>query len=123
MVKGKKLLTSFGFAFEGVFHALKREQNFRLQMFVSMLVLVAGIFFQVSFVEMALIIGAICMVLITELANTAIEQIVDIIVSDHMHEAKLAKDVAAGMVLIAAFGSVLVGALIFVPKIFVLLTK
>ena len=123
MVQHKKLIASFGFAFEGLLHSFQRDQNFRVHLIIAVLIIAAGLFFNLSVLEMAVVIGAITIVFIAELANTAVEQIIDFIVSEHVQEAKRIKDVAAAMVLISAIGSVIIGALIFVPKIFTFLTK
>ncbi|MGI0059541.1 MAG: diacylglycerol kinase family protein, partial [Nitrosotalea sp.] len=84
---------------------------------VAILVILASIFFHVDPFEMGILGVMILLVIASEMINTAIEQMVDLITKEHRQEAKVAKDVAAGMVLVAAVGSVIVGILIFVPHI------
>lgn len=112
-----RLLRSFRFAFEGVLHALRFDQNLRIHFVVAFLVIIASIYFHVSPFEMGILGVMIVLVITTEMINTAIEQMVNLIITEHRKEAKIAKDVSAGMVLISAVGSIIVGILIFVPYI------
>ncbi|MGH7245367.1 MAG: diacylglycerol kinase family protein [Candidatus Levyibacteriota bacterium] len=111
------LIKSFKYAFEGVWYAIKYNQNLRVHIVVAILVILASIFFHVDPFEMGILGVMILLVIASEMINTAIEQMVDLITKEHRQEAKVAKDVAAGMVLVAAVGSVIVGILIFVPHI------
>lgn len=117
MVNHKKFVFAFGFAFEGLVHAFKRDQNIRIHILITIVVLTAAIFLNLNYLELSLIIGAITLVFIAELSNTAIEQIVDFMVKEHVPEAKYIKDVAAGFTLVAAIGAALIGIIIFFPKI------
>lgn len=121
MVHFQKLSFSFKYAFEGVMHALKYNQNLRIHFATATLVIIASIFFQVSAFEMGILGIMILLVICAEMINTAIEEMVNLIVTEHRKEAKIAKDVAAGMVLLTATGSVIVGILIFTPHILKLL--
>lgn len=112
-----QLIRSFVFAFEGVLHALRFDQNLRIHFIVAFFVILASIYFHVSPFEMGILGVMIILVITTEMINTAIEQMVNLIIQEHRKEAKIAKDVSAGMVLIAAVGSIIVGILIFVPYI------
>ena len=95
------LLHSFNWAFEGVVHALRSERNMWIHFGVAVLVLVAALFFSLSRLEVIALFVAISFVLITEMINTAIEHVVDIATDEHDPRAKIAKDVAAGAVLVA----------------------
>lgn len=117
MINFKKLIASFGHAFEGWMLIFRRDQNIRSHSLIAILVIAASIYFQIDPFEMAILMLTITMVLVAEFANTAIEQMVDLIVKEHMQEAKFVKDVAAGMVLVSAIGSIAVGILIFLPKL------
>ena len=106
---------SFGFAFEGLLFAWKKDQNLRVHAIVAIIVISASIILKVSTVEKSILGVMIILVISTEMINSAIEQMVDLITKEHRMEAKLAKDVASGMVFITAVGSVIVGILIFAP--------
>lgn len=117
MVYNKSLLNSFKYALEGIWHALKNNRNLRIAFFLASTVILLGLYFNVTFFEMIILIIAILLVILSEMINTAIEEMVNLITSEHRREAKIAKDVAAGMVLIAVLGSVIVGVQIFTPYI------
>ena len=84
---------------------------------MAILVIIASIVFHVNPFEMGILGVMILLVICTEMINTAIEEMVNFVTTEHKKEAKIAKDVAAGMVLISALGSIIVGILIFVPHI------
>lgn len=117
MTDQEKLLLSFRYAFEGIFWALRHNRNLRIHFVVAALVIVVSLLFQVNPFEMGILGVMILLVICAEMINTAIEQMVDFVVIEHKREAKIAKDVSAGMVLLTAIGSVIVGILIFVPHI------
>ncbi len=114
---GKSLLSSFRYALEGIWHALKYNRNLRIAFFVAMLVGLLGLFFQVTSLEMVILVIAILLVILSEMINTSLEEMVNLITNEHKKEAKIAKDVAAGMVLVATVGSVIIGSIIFTPYI------
>lgn len=115
MVEKRKLMKSFGFAFNGITHAIKNDQNFKIHLFFTVLVVAGSIFFDVNPFEMGILGIMILIVITTEMINTAIEHMVDLITSEYREDAKIAKDVSAGMVLIASVGALIVGFLIFTP--------
>lgn len=117
MLSITKLYYSFHYAFEGVKYAFKRDQNLRTHFITSFLVVCASIYFHVNAFEMGILGVMILLVISTEMINCAMEQMTDLITNEHRKEAKIAKDVAAGMVLLTATGSVIVGILIFTPHI------
>ena len=117
MFYNKSLIKSFVYAFEGIFYALNHNRNLRIHFIIAILVIIASIFFHVSPFEMGILGIMILLVITTEMINSSIEQMVDLIVTEHRKEAKIAKDVAAGMVLLTSIGSVIIGILIFVPHI------
>lgn len=121
MIHSKKLAASFKFAFEGLFHALSHNQNLRIHFIITIIVILASIFFRVNPFEMGILGVMILLVISAEMINTAIEEMVNLIANDHRKEAKIAKDVAAGMVLVTALGSIIVGVLVFTPHILRLL--
>jgi len=117
MIDKKRLIKSFGFAFEGVTHALGRDQNLLIHFSAALLVVIAGVIFKVTPFEMGLLGLTILLVIATEMINTAIETMVDLITKEHRQEAKIAKDVSSGMVLITAIGSVMIGLIVFAPHV------
>lgn len=118
-----KLASSFKYAFEGVFYALRFNQNLRIHFVAAVIVIIASIFFKVNPFEKGILGIMILLVISSEMINTAIEEMVDFVITEHKREAKIAKDVSAGMVLLTAIGSVIVGCLIFIPYIMSYLNK
>lgn len=116
------ILTSFRYAWAGVHYAFITQRNFRIHTIIGVLAISLGIFLQIQAMEMAIIGLTIALVLVLELLNTAIESVVDLTVKQTYHElAKIAKDCAAGAVLIAAIAAVLVASLILLPPLFALI--
>ena len=111
------LLHSFNYAFDGIVHALRYERNMWIHFGIAALVLIAGLFFALTRVEVIALLVAISFVLITEMFNTAIEHVVDLVTDQDDPRARIAKDVAAGAVLIAAVNAVAVAYLVFYDKI------
>lgn len=118
MIDLKKLYKSFYYAFEGLYFVFRKDQNLRIHVVVAIVVLFFALFLKVSLIELAILFIAIAFVICLEIMNGALEQVVDLIVNEHRKEAKFAKDASAGMVLIAAFTSILVGICIFTPHLF-----
>lgn len=94
-----------------------KGRNFRIQVFLGILAVTLGAFFEISVFEWLALILIIASVLILELINTAIEEIVNIVSPEIQERARVAKDVSAGAVLIASLAAVFIGALLFFPKI------
>src|SRR3989344_4236819 len=117
MVYDKSLSRSFGYSLEGFLHALRQNSNLRIQLIVAMVVVILSIFFRINKYEMSILGVVILLVISSEMINTAIEEMVNLITQEHRKEARIAKDVAAGMVLVAAVGSVIIGSIIFTPYI------
>lgn len=117
MIHSRKLAASFKFAFEGLSHALRYNQNLRIHFAIAIIVILASIFFRVNPFEIGILGIMILLVISAEMINTAIEEMVNLIANDHRKEAKIVKDVAAGMVLVTALGSIIVGVLVFTPHI------
>ncbi len=117
MVKPRKLAKSFDYAVQGIHYAFRHQQNVRIHIITAIFVIAAGIFFKINPFEMGIVAIMILLVIATEMINTAIEMMVDLITKEHREEAKIAKDVASGMVLVTALGSIIVGILIYLPYI------
>ena len=113
----RSLIKSFKYAFEGILFSVRHNRNLRIHIGAAILVVAASIFFRVNAFEMGILGIMILLVICLEMINSAIEEMVDLIIREHRQQAKIAKDVSAGMVLVASIGSVIVGILIFVPHI------
>ena len=117
MKKEKNIINSFKYALEGIFTALKAEKNMKIHFLIIILVIVLGIILKISKAEWIICIILFGFVIALELVNTAIENTVDLITQEKNPKAKIAKDIAAGAVLIAAITAAIIGLIIFVPKI------
>ncbi len=113
----KKFINSFSYPIKGLKYAYRNEQNLAFDIGMSILVVIAGFLFKVSISEWALLALTIGIVLSLELINTAIEAVVDLVTEDYHPLAKVAKDTSAAAVFICAIASVIVGLIIFLPKI------
>jgi diacylglycerol kinase (ATP) len=107
------IVESFNFAIQGIIHVLRTQRNMRIHFAVAVGVLVAALAFDVSRLELIALLLAIAFVLIAEMVNTAIEAAVDVASTSFDPMAKLAKDIGAGAVLIAAVNAIAVGYLVF----------
>lgn len=113
----KSLLNSFKYAFEGVWHALKNNRNLRIDFVSALIVIILSVIFHTNPYEKGVLGITILLVICSEMINTSLEEMVNLITNEHRKEAKIAKDVAAGMVLVSAIGAVIVGIFIFAPYI------
>ena len=111
------LLKSFGFAFAGIKAAILEERNMRIHLVISLLVILAGVWLSLSPTEWMFVLFAIGGMLALEMINSAVERIVDLVTADYHSLAKAAKDMAAGAVLVYAILCVVIGMIIFLPKI------
>jgi diacylglycerol kinase (ATP) len=107
------VLDSFNYAFEGIIHVLRTQRNMRIHFLVAVGVLVAAIAIGVSRIELIALMISIAFVLIAEMMNTAIEGTIDVSTTSFDPNAKLAKDIAAGAVLIATVNAIVIGYLVF----------
>ena len=111
-------INSFRFAFRGIYFFFKNEIHAKIHLLAVFVTSIAGFFFHISTTEWCLILLCFSIVLATEMINSAVENLVDLI-SPGIHPlAGKAKDLAAGAVLMAAIIAVIIAAIIFVPKIF-----
>jgi diacylglycerol kinase (ATP) len=117
MRKQPGLLDSMNYAFEGVIHVLRTQRNLRIHFAVAALVLVAAVVVNVAKFELLALLISITFVLIAEMLNSAVEAAIDIATTSFDPMAKLAKDIAAGAVLIAAINALVVGYIVFSDKI------
>ncbi|HZQ80895.1 MAG TPA: diacylglycerol kinase [Gaiellaceae bacterium] len=111
------VLDSFNFAVEGVIHVLRTQRNMRIHFAVAFVVLVVALVINVSKFELIALLISITFVLIAEMLNTAVEAAIDIATTSFDPMAKLAKDIAAGAVLIASVNALAVGYIVFAGKL------
>lgn len=113
----KKMINSFKYAIEGFISSFKTERNMKNHILAMICVIILGIIYKLSVKEWMICIISISMVISAELFNTAIETVVDMISPEKNEKAKLAKDISAAAVLTLAVGAMIIGAIIFIPKI------
>ena len=117
----RKLIRSFGYAFKGLGYAAKTQLNFRVHLLAAMLAILMGYALHISVNQWQWIILSIALVLITELLNTALEFLTDLVSPGHNELAGHVKDIGAGAVVIAALFALVTGLIIFLPKLLSLL--
>lgn len=122
-MKKNPLYQSFGYAFEGIFTCIKKERNMKIHCAAAVLVTIAGFLFQISIVEWCICLVLFGLIPALELVNTSIEAVVDLVTDEKKPLAKVAKDTAAGAVLIAAIMAAVIGCIIFLPKVIAFLKK
>ncbi|HFU4060061.1 diacylglycerol kinase family protein [Streptococcus iners] len=116
--KNRELMASLDFAMSGLLTAFKEERNMKKHLASAVLVVLAGLIFQVSVTEWLFLLLSISLVIAFEIMNSAIESVVDLASDYHFHLlAKNAKDMAAGAVLFVSGFALLTGLIIFLPKI------
>ena len=113
----KKFLNSFTYPIKGLKYAYKNEQNLVVDVGIALIVIIFGFIFRVNKVEWAILFLTIGLVISCELVNTAIEAVVDLVTQDYHPLAKVAKDTSAAAVFVFAIIAVIVGLIIFLPKV------
>lgn len=108
---------SFKNALAGLRFTFSTQRNFRLMIILAILVLGTSFFFRLSLVEITILIWTIFIVFTAEMVNTALESVTNLVTQEWRREAKIAKDISSGMVLLSVIGSIIIGMLIFGPKI------
>jgi diacylglycerol kinase len=120
-VRSTSLWKSLGYAVEGLRHTVRTQRNFRIHLSIALLVVVVGVFLNLPLRDWAILALTIGAVLTGELINTIVEAVVDLASPDYHELAKVAKDVAAGTVLVMALTAISVGLLILGPPLWALL--
>jgi diacylglycerol kinase (ATP) len=113
----KKLIRSFGFAFKGVAYATATQLNFRIHLGVTLLAILMGYLLHISIPEWLWVALCITLVLVTEIFNTMIETLTDLVSPGYNEKAGHIKDMSAGAVVIAATFALITGLVIFLPKL------
>jgi len=111
----KKQAKRFKYAFEGIFHALLNEANFRLQVLYTFIVIGAGLYFRINPAEWGLLILSLGLLLSAEMINTVVENVIDSLIKDYDESAKIIKDLSAGYVLVIGITTFMISLIIFVP--------
>lgn len=120
--KNKRFLESLFHALMGVKTVIQEERNMAFHVSFSVLTIIVSFVLKISAIEWLFILVSIFLVLITEIINTSFENLVDLVTNHQYHEiAKKVKDMAASSVLLAALLALLIGAIIFIPKIWQLI--
>ncbi len=110
-------MNSLRYAIRGFFTAIRSETNLRIHVVVAVVVCAVGFWLQLSIPEWLSVVLCIVVVFGFELMNTAIEQLCDLVTKEQHPVIKTIKDIAAAAVLIVCMGSVIIGAIIFLPKL------
>ena len=108
---------SFRHAWNGIRYAFLNQPNFRVHSFVALFVLIAGVLLHLERIEWLILLFTITLVLVAEMVNTSLESLTDLVTQETQPQARIAKDVAAGMVLLTAIMAILVGLVILIPHI------
>lgn len=116
-MKSRNLIKSFNYAAEGIIYVLRTQRNMKLHFLIAGIVLVLSLFLNLSRLEFIALLFAVTFVLVAELVNTAIEAAIDVVTPTFDPLAMIAKDVAAGAVLISAINAVVVGYLVFFTRL------
>lgn len=116
-MKVRKLIDSFNYAIDGIIHAVRTQRNMRIHMIAALLILTACFFYDLSRIEILIVTITITMVITAEMFNTAVECTIDVAANYYHPLAKVAKNTAAGAVLITAINAVVVGYILFWDKL------
>jgi diacylglycerol kinase (ATP) len=115
--RSRTIFDSFNYASEGIVHVLRTQRNLRIHFAVAVAVLILALIVNVTKMELIALLISVTFVLIAEMLNTAVEAAIDIATTSFDPMAKLAKDIAAGAVLIAAINAIAVGYIVFSSKV------
>jgi diacylglycerol kinase len=117
----RKALRSFRFAGYGIFSLFRHENNARIHLIVALLVIIAALMFRLSLSEWCFVVIQIALVWAAEAFNTSIEKLADVVSAEYHPTIKIVKDLAAAGVLILSISAVIVGGIIFIPKLLALI--
>ena len=106
---------------DGISYVTKSEKNFKREIALGIIALILSYILKIDKIEFIIILTMICLVLTTEIINTAIERTVDLVTKEYHELARIAKDVSAGSVLVSSIFALIIGIIIFIPKIITLL--
>lgn len=112
-----KFLKSFVYAIRGIGEVFRQEQNFKVHILATVLVIVFGLWLRVSPIEWCILFLTVSLVLAAEMLNTALEKLCDLTHPEQNETVRIIKDISAGMVLVCAIGALCTGLVIFLPKL------
>lgn len=115
--KNKSIINTWKNAFEGIIYATTTQKNIKMQLVIAVVVMIISLFFNLNKAEFLCLMFTVVLIIISEMINTAIETVVDLYTDLYHPKAKIAKDVGAGAVVIAAFNAVIVAYFLFFDKI------
>lgn len=118
MIRVGRLFKSFGYALKGLFKTFREEQNLRIQSIASLLVVILGIYFNISRSEWLALILVIALVLVAEITNSAVERVTDVLKPRINSYVKEIKDIMAAAVLLSSIAAVIIGLVIFLPYVY-----
>jgi diacylglycerol kinase (ATP) len=118
MKKSRTLFESFIYAISGVIYSLKTQRNMRIHFLAALLVMILSKYLDLEEMEMVAVVFATALVIIAEMINTAVETAVDMITEKFHPLARIAKNVAAGAVLVAVLNAIIIGYVIFFDKLY-----
>jgi len=106
---------------DGISYVTKNEKNFKREIALGIIALILSYILKIDKIEFIIVLTMICLVLTAEIINTAIERAVDLVTKEYHELARIAKDVSAGSVLVTSTFALIIGIIIFMPKIITLL--
>lgn len=115
-LENKNFIDAVKKALNGIWYGIKTQRNLKIQIVVTILVVIVGILLKLTTLEFIFIVFAFMIVIITEIINTAIETVVNLYTDKYHELAKIAKDVAAGAVMLGAINSIIVAILLLISK-------
>lgn len=120
--KNKAHHISFKIALSGIVYALRTQPNFIIMTLFAIFSIILSYSLKISETEFIIVVWTIFIVFITEMINTSIESITDLVTEEWNQNAKIAKDVSSGTVLLTVIGAGIIGAIIFIPKLILLIS-
>lgn len=118
MIRLDRLFKSFSYAFKGLFKTWREEQNLQIQTILSLIMIILGAYFKISLLEWALLVLIISLVLVAEIANSAVERITDVLRPRINSYVKEIKDIMAAGVLLSSLAAIIIGLIIFFPYLY-----
>lgn len=115
--KNKNFFEALKNSISGLVYAISEQKNLKIQFFIAIIVIIFSIILQINKIEMLFVCISIFFVIFAEVVNTSIEKTVDLVTEEYNEKAKVAKDIAAGAVIIASLNAIVVGIVVFWEKI------
>lgn len=123
MIRFARLFKSFTYAFKGLFKTFREEQNLRIQATVAVIVVILGLYFKISPLEWSILIITITLVILMEIANSAVERVTDVLKPRIDGYVKDIKDIMAAAVMLSSLAAVIIGLIILGPPFIELIIK